>query len=111
MTAQCARVHGVRQPVTLLRSDHPTLLVTWGVRRPTIVLPFVAREWSDDRARIVLHHELAHVSRGDWLIQMIGEIARGVNWFNPVMWAACRRLRPVTSRRLGSRPAIPHPPI
>ena len=26
--------------------------------------------WSDERARIVLHHELAHVSRGDWLIQM-----------------------------------------
>jgi TonB family protein len=98
LTAQCARVHGVRQPVTLLRSDHPTLLVTWGVRRPTIILPVTAREWSDDRARIVLHHELAHVSRADWLIQMIGEIARGLNWFNPVMWAACRRLRRESER-------------
>ena len=52
--------------VRLLYGDHPALLVTWGMRRPTIILPDAARGWSDERLRVVLRHELAHIRRGDW---------------------------------------------
>jgi TonB family protein len=93
LAAELARERGLRRRVTVLRSDHPTLLVTWGFARPKIVLPLVARDWSEDRARIVLRHELAHVERGDWLVQIVAEIARTAYWFNPVMWTACRQLR------------------
>jgi TonB family protein len=93
LAAELARECGVRRPVAVLWSDHPTLLVTWGVARPKIVLPLVARDWSADRARIVLRHELAHVQRGDWLMQIVAELARTLYWFNPVMWHACSRLR------------------
>jgi beta-lactamase regulating signal transducer with metallopeptidase domain len=80
-------------PVVLLQSDHPTLLVTWGFAHPKIILPSAARQWSDDRMRIVLTHELAHIHRGDWLVQMIAELLRSAYWFNPLLWIACRRLR------------------
>lgn len=93
LTADLAREAGIRRPVTVLRSDHPTLLVTWGFVRPRIVLPAAASDWSEERARIVLRHELAHVGRGDWLTQLIAELARTLHWFNPVMWIACRTLR------------------
>lgn len=84
---------GIRRPVTLLQSEHPTLLVTWGWRRPKVILPAAARHWTDERARIVLHHELAHIRRGDWIAQMLGELLRTLHWPNPLVWVACRRLR------------------
>src|SRR5207247_5944181 len=80
-------------PVRLLESDHPTLLVTWGSARPEIILPLSARQWSDERMRVVLWHELAHIQRGDWLVQMMAEVLRAVYWFNPLIWIACGRLR------------------
>ena len=93
LTDRLAREAGIRRQVAVLRSDHPALLVTWGFVRPKIVLPAAATDWSEERARIVLCHELAHVGRGDWLTQLIAEFARTLHWFNPVMWIACRTLR------------------
>jgi TonB family protein len=80
-------------PVALLQSGHPALLVTWGFFRPKIVLPALAEEWSDDRMRIVLWHELSHIRRGDWFVQLLAEFLRAAYWFNPLVWIACRRLR------------------
>jgi TonB family protein len=91
--AEIARGYGLRRPVVLLQSDHPALLVTWGFVQPKVILPRTAEDWTDECVRVVLAHELAHIKRGDWLIQMIAEIARAGYWFNPVMWVACRRLR------------------
>ena len=84
---------GLRHPVALLHSDHPALLVTWGFTSPSILLPAGAEQWSDERARIVLCHELEHIRRGDWVVQMLGELLRAVHWFNPLIWVACRQLR------------------
>ncbi len=90
---EIAREYGIERRFLLLQSDHPTLLVTWGLALPKIILPAAASSWSDDRARIVLSHELAHIRRGDWLVQMAAELLRGVYWFNPLLWVFCRRLR------------------
>ena len=77
----------------LLQSDHPSLLVTWGSTRPKVILPATASSWAEDRARIGPCHELAHIQRGDWVVQMAAEILRSVFWFNPLVWAASVRLR------------------
>jgi TonB family protein len=90
---EIACVCGLRRPIVLLQSNHPTLLVTWGWRRPRVILPAAARLWTPERARIVLCHELAHIRRGDWTAQMLGELLRSLYWFNPLVWIACRRLR------------------
>lgn len=85
--------YGLRTPVRLLQSEHPALLVTWGWRTPTILLPAHAPQWSAERIRVVLAHELAHVARGDWAAQLAAEALRAFYWFNPLVWLACRRLR------------------
>jgi len=90
---ELARAGGVRRPVALLQSADAALLVTWGVGRPKIVLPPAARDWDDERWRIVLCHELAHIRRGDWLVQIFARAVLALNWFNPIMWLACRRLQ------------------
>jgi TonB family protein len=88
-----AREYGLHRPIALLQSDHPALLVTCGFVAPKVILPRSAGEWNEARMRVVLSHELAHIQRGDWLIQVLAEVVRAGYWFNPVMWIACRRLR------------------
>jgi beta-lactamase regulating signal transducer with metallopeptidase domain len=89
---------GLARPVQLLQSHHPALLVTWGVRSPKILLPLAADIWPADRIRVVLAHELAHVMRNDWLLQISAELLRALYWFNPLVWLARRRLREESER-------------
>ena len=93
LTDELAVECGLRRPVCLLQSDDPSLLVTYGWLRPGIILPAEAANWSDERQRVVLRHELAHVSRHDAAIQLAGEILRVLQPVNPFVWMACRRLR------------------
>jgi beta-lactamase regulating signal transducer with metallopeptidase domain len=93
IAADISRAYGLRRRPALLHSDHPTLLVTWGFARPKVLLPSDALHWPADRIRIVLGHELAHIRRGDWIVQMAAVLMRSAYWFNPLVWIACRRLR------------------
>ena len=95
---ELSRRYGLTRSVQLLQSHHPALLVTWGVRSPKILLPLAADTWPDDRIRVVLAHELAHVMRKDWLSQMSAELLRALYWFNPLVWLASRRLREESER-------------
>jgi len=93
IASEVSREYGLRRRVRLLQSAHPTLLATWGWVRPRVLLPEGAADWSDDRIRIVLLHEIAHIVRNDWATQVLAEIVRSVYWFNPLVWIAGRRLR------------------
>lgn len=93
MADRIAGAYGLSRPVTLLQTTTPDLLATYGIRRARVMLPAAAPSWDDERVRVVLAHELAHVARRDWPIQMAAEAARCVYWFNPVFWLACRSLR------------------
>jgi len=88
-----ASEYRVHAPVLLLEADRPTLPVTWGHREPKVLLPPAARQWSEERTRVVLRHELAHVRRRDWLVQVSATIVRSIFWFHPLVWIACARLR------------------
>jgi TonB family protein len=83
----------IRRPVRLLFSDKQICPMTWGVRNHTILLPSTARQWSDERRRLVLAHELAHVKRYDGLFQLFVQIVCSVYWFNPLVWYAAHRIR------------------
>lgn len=80
-------------PVLILMSQQPLLPMTWGHLQPKVLLPCDAASWSDERLTMVLRHELAHVKRRDWLVQLFASLLRSVVWFHPLAWLACRRLR------------------
>ena len=84
---------GLSRPVQVLQSRHPTLLATWGLVRPKVLLPAGAERWPGPRVRVVLAHELAHVRRGDWAWQVCAELLRAALWFNPLTWIVLRRQR------------------
>jgi beta-lactamase regulating signal transducer with metallopeptidase domain len=89
LAAQC----GLTRPIELLESQHAAMLVTWGILRPRIIVPSGAANWPVERVHVVLAHELAHVARGDWALQIAAEFVCAAYWFNPLVWIACRRLR------------------
>jgi beta-lactamase regulating signal transducer with metallopeptidase domain len=93
LTDELAVACGVRRRVAVLQSDDPSLLITCGVLRPRIILPSGAASWTDDRRRSVLRHELAHIRRHDAAVQLAAEALRVLQWINPLVWVACRRLR------------------
>lgn len=90
---------GIARRVQLLQcADTWSMPLTWGVVRPRIVLPAGAKEWSPDRRRVVLSHELAHIARHDWLVQICAELARSLYWFHPLVWHATASLRNESER-------------
>ena len=93
LVREVAAGYGISREVRLIETDAPDLLATWGALRPCVLLPAHARNWSAERMHVVLCHELAHVRRHDWAVQMAAETLRTVLWFNPLMWMICTRLR------------------
>jgi carboxyl-terminal processing protease len=84
---------GMNCSMRLLVSPARSMPMTWGIWRPTILLPDEAESWSESRLRLVLVHELAHFVRRDCLTRLLAQIARAVYWFNPLAWLAERQLR------------------
>ena len=93
LCADLSRSCGLNRGVDLLLGPRPGLVATWGWRRPVVMLPASASEWSAERMRVVLLHELAHARRGDWILQVAAEALRCVWWFNPLAWMVRARLR------------------
>jgi TonB family protein len=93
VAAEVSRELHLRRSVRLLKADRAPMIGAWGIFRGHVLLPADAESWPDDRIRVVLIHELAHIKRHDWLIQIVAELARAVYWFNPLFWFMCSRLR------------------
>lgn len=89
---QAARELGVGH-VRLALSDCPGVPLTWGLFRPVILLPTEAAEWSPGLQRAVVHHEIAHVARLDYLGLVVMELARAIHWPNPLVWYLASRAR------------------
>lgn len=84
---------GIVRPVELRVADRGLMPMTWGSVRPRILLPEEARGWDEERARVVLLHELAHVARRDSLSRAAASLISAIYWFNPAIWYAARQMR------------------
>lgn len=90
--AAIAADYRLGRPIRLVQGPGARMPLTWGVVRPLVLLP-EAVDWPEERIRAVLLHELAHIRRNDWLVQLLAGVLRAVYWFNPLVWLACARLR------------------
>ena len=90
--AQLAASRGVHKPVELVEHEAVPGPMTFGITRPVIVLPLDARDWSDAELRRALLHELEHIQRGDWMMQIMARVVAACYWFHPLVWMAWRRL-------------------
>lgn len=84
---------GLRERVHLLRADGAAMPMTWGILQPAVLVPADADEWTAERKRVVLLHELAHVARRDCLWQTLASLCCAAYWFHPGVWWAARQMR------------------
>lgn len=74
-----------------------------GVWRPTLLLPEEAARWNGARLDAVLHHEVAHLERGDILDHQLGRVAQMLYWPNPLVHGLVRRARAERERACDDR--------
>jgi beta-lactamase regulating signal transducer with metallopeptidase domain len=76
----------VLAPHAELRWDeHIDQPLTFGLRRPIVLLPRQLTDLPPDSQRAVVCHELVHVARHDWAWTLIEEAVQTAFWFHPAM--------------------------
>lgn len=96
LLAQAKTLMKVRRPVAIRQASDRwpiTVPLTYGVLHPVILLPVVPAQWPQERLRAVLLHEMAHVRRTDWSLQILMHIACAFYWFHPLVWICSRWAR------------------
>lgn len=83
---------GIRKRIDVLVHEDVAAPLTCGVLRPAIVLPSDAQEWGESDLHRALVHELEHVRRGDWGMQLLARVSCAAYWFHPLVWQARRQL-------------------
>ncbi len=94
LAAPCA-IHDEAQELVRARAEIRYVAsgqpVTFGFRRPVVLLPDMLRAQSEPIQQVVLCHELFHVRRRDWVWVVAEEMVKAVLWFHPaVLWLIAR---------------------
>jgi TonB family protein len=71
---------------SLRLSDDIASPVTFGWRRPVVLLPAVFPSMDARVQEAILCHEIMHVRRRDWVFTVVEEMVRAVFWFHPAIW-------------------------
>ncbi len=79
-----SRQFGVRRPVELLEGPPDSVPMTFGARRPVVVVPRSLLD-SPESLRIVLTHELVHIRRADYVWALLDCITAALFAFHPLV--------------------------
>lgn len=87
----------IRRPVRLLVTPGNNAPITFGIFRPTIILPAgLTGGMGPDSLRQMLTHELAHIRRHDSLVVFLQRVCIALCFWHPLVHTAVRRLRVLT---------------
>jgi TonB family protein len=67
--------------------------VTFGRLRPAIIFPRSFERVDESQQRAIACHELLHVARHDWVVNLFEELISTCFWFHPAVWWAMRSIR------------------
>lgn len=77
----------ISSSVQLMVSEKIVVPFTKGFLKPVILLPIaLLSQLPADQLELVLAHELAHIKRRDYLINVFQILVESVLFFNPVVW-------------------------
>jgi len=88
-----ARIRLTR-PVALLESALAETPVTIGVWRPVILMPLgLLAGLPGAQVEAILLHELAHIRRHDYLVNLLQAVVEGLLFYHPATWWVSRAIR------------------
>jgi beta-lactamase regulating signal transducer with metallopeptidase domain len=89
----CGRL-GIRRPVRIFETTRAAVPMLIGWLRPVILVPAGAvTGLSPQQLRAVLAHELAHVRRHDYLVNVLQAIVESLLFYHPAVWWVSHRVR------------------
>ena len=83
----------VRVAPTFYFSEQVESSVTFGWLRPAIIFPQRFELMDEGQQRAIACHELLHVARRDWLLNLFEEAILTLFWFHPAVWWVVRSIR------------------
>jgi bla regulator protein blaR1 len=87
LLANCKNNIGVARSVQLYLSDRITVPVMLGIVKPVILLPVATlNHLTIEQLETILLHELAHIKRHDYLLNILQTIVETFLFFNPFVW-------------------------
>ncbi|MRG45585.1 M48 family metalloprotease [Chitinophaga sp. SYP-B3965] len=85
---------GVTRKVQLFISQHLQVPVMIGFLKPVILLPAaMVSNLSPEQLETILLHELAHIKRNDYLLNIFQSIVETILFFNPFVWWISKNIR------------------
>lgn len=92
--ARLVKRMGIRRKVTLLQSSSVSTPMVMGALKPVILVPLgLATGLNSDQIECLLAHELAHVRRMDYVVNVLQSIVEIVLFFHPVIWWVSKMVR------------------
>ena len=77
----------IRQPIALLESAIVKVPMMAGIFKPVILVPLgLLSQLPPRQVEAILLHELAHIRRKDYLVNLLQSCAEALFFFNPAVW-------------------------
>ena len=76
----------LRRQIRIRQFDRIGTPLTYGVRKPTILLPNQTLEEQPKTLTYILTHEYVHIRRFDCVSKLLLSAALCLHWFNPLVW-------------------------
>jgi len=77
---------GIRQTINLLQSELVKVPVALGCLKPVILLPVgLINNLPAEQVEAILLHELGHIRRSDYMVNLLQHFAEAIFFFNPAM--------------------------
>ena len=91
---ELAGILGIHRVVQLMESALVQAPTVVGWLKPVILLPASALTgFSADQLEAILAHELAHIKRYDYLVNMLQTVVEILGFYHPVVWWVSKRIR------------------
>ncbi|MCI4667538.1 MAG: M48 family metalloprotease [Bacteroidia bacterium] len=89
-----ARRMGLNQTLLMLESAKITSPMTVGHLKPVVLVPVgLLTGLSPQQVEAILAHELAHILRNDFLVNLILSFIEGIFFYHPAVWWISERIR------------------
>jgi len=80
------RYNSTFRPIKIKQSEKINSPLTYGIFKPTIILPDIIELYEEEELKHILAHEYVHIRRFDYISKIALAATLSIHWFNPFVW-------------------------